>query len=75
MADLLTLQLWLAEANIARHNLLTGTKEASVSYDGKSVTFTATDAYRLDAYIADLERQIGEQSGTVRRRGPVQFSF
>ena len=75
MPDLLQLQLWLAEANIAKHKLITGTKEASVSYEGKSVTFTAAEAYRLDSYIADLTRQIAAASGQPSRRGPIYIGF
>ena len=75
MDDLATLQQWLLEAKLARHKLMTGSKEASVSYEGKSVSFTQADSYRLDAYIADLQRQIDALMGTVRRRGPVQFVF
>lgn len=75
MADLVTLQGYLAEAQVAKHKLMTGTKETSVSYEGKSVSFSQTDVFRLDAYIADLTRQIGALTGQVSRRGPIYLGF
>jgi hypothetical protein len=75
MTNILQLGVWLAEAKLARHKLLTGSKEQSVSYGGKAVSFSQADAYQLDAYIADLERQIAEANGKPARRGPVQFVF
>lgn len=73
--DAVTLALWLSEAQIARHKLATGTKEASVSYEGKSVTFTQSDLFRLDVYIGDLLKAIAELSGVVTRKGPVYVAF
>ena len=73
--DAVTLALWLSEAQIARHKLATGTKEASVSYEGKSVTFTQADMYRLDTYISALLGAINELTGVVTRRGPVYAAF
>jgi hypothetical protein len=73
--DAITLALWLSEAQIARHKLATGTKEASVSYEGKSVTFTQADMYRLDTYIESLINAISELNGVVVRRGPVYAAF
>lgn len=73
--DAVQLALWLSEAQIARHKLATGTKEASVSYEGKSVTFTQADMYRLDTYISSLLDALAELSGVVVRRGPVYAAF
>jgi len=75
MTDLVTLEGWLLEAKTARHKLAIGRSTVSASYDGKSVSYTQADAFKLDAYIADLERQIGDLKGAARRRGPVQFVF
>ena len=75
MTDVLTLELWLAEARLARHKLLTGSKAVSMTYEGKAVTYTTANAARLDAYITDLTRQIAAVSGVKIRRGPVQFVF
>jgi len=75
MTDLLTLKGWLLEAETAQHKLAIGQLEASVSYEGKSVTFTQADSYRLDAYVAKLKGQIADLTGVRRRRGPMQFVF
>ena len=73
---LVQLQAWLLDAQTARHQLLTGRMAVSVTYDGKAVTYTHADLYKLDAYIADLNRQILLLTGPLDRRvGPVQFSF
>lgn len=73
--DSVTLALWLSDAQLARHKLATGTKEASVGYDGKSVTFTQSDLYKLDVYIADLLKALAELSGVVTRKGPIYAAF
>jgi len=58
------LAAWLAEAEQARHELIVGTRAVSVSTgSGKSVTYTATDLGKLDAYIATLRVQLGQASG------------
>jgi hypothetical protein len=75
MADLVTLQGWLADALAAKHKLMIGQLEVTVSYEGKSVSFAQADRDRLDAYIADLQRQIDALTGMPRRRGPVQLAF
>lgn len=73
--DLLTLQGWLAEALLAQHKLAIGQQEVSVSYEGKSATFTPADSYKLDAYVVKLQAQIAALTGVSRRRGPVLFTF
>lgn len=75
MFDLLTLQTWLTEAIAARHALLTGKRTVSVSYDGKSVTYSQTDIARLEAYIASLKNQIADLTGQQRLRGPMHLTF
>lgn len=75
MADLATLQLWLLEARTALHKLNTGKLEASVSYDGKSVSYSQADRSKLEAYIARLEDQIAALTGAHRRRGPMLIGF
>lgn len=61
------LQTWLTEAEQARHELIVGTRAVSVSTgSGKSVTYTATDLGKLDAYIASLRVQLGQSSGFSR---------
>lgn len=58
----------LAAARLqARHELIVGTRAVSVSTgSGKSVTYTATDLGKLDAYIASLRVQLGQSSGYGR---------
>jgi hypothetical protein len=81
MPDLATLQAWLAESYVARHQLLTGQAVASVSYGGNggstATTFTKADLPRLDEHIADLSRQVAGLTGNASsiRRGPVQLVF
>lgn len=75
MHDLATLQLWLADAIAARHALLTGKRTASVSYDGKSVSYSQLDIGRLEAYIASLRSQIAALTGQQRLRGPMHLTF
>lgn len=75
MADLANLQLWLLEAKTALHKLNTGKLEASVSYDGKSVSYSQADRSKLEAYIAKLEDEIADLTGVQRRRGPLLMGF
>lgn len=75
MADLETLQSRLAEAEAARHRLLTGTQEVTVNLHGfGSTTYTQANARALDRYIAELRVQIARQTGGPRR-GPILFKF
>ncbi len=57
----------LAEAKIAYHKLMTGTM-ASVFVDqnGERIEYTQINAFRLAAYIAELERQMGVVRGPMR---------
>lgn len=77
MSDCATKKLWLAEAELALHRLLTGTAEQTVQFgSGKSVTYTAANINQLKAYIADLKNQVAECDGQAQsRRGPVRFVF
>lgn len=75
MADLATLETRLAEAELAHHKLLTGTRLEELEHgDMRSKYSSAATALReLPAYIAELKRQIAELGGdeTLRRRGLV----
>ena len=61
--DPVTLQLWLAQAQAAYAQLMTGAKVASASYaqgDGsKSVSYTQAQAPALMAWIMQLQRALG----------------
>jgi hypothetical protein len=59
----------------ARTKLGLGEKEASVGYEGKSVTFTQTDIGHIDAALADILAALNELSGQGLRRGPVYAAF
>jgi ABC-type phosphate transport system substrate-binding protein len=75
MTDMLTLQNRLAEAESARHQLLTGTREVTVSLQGLgSTTYTPATAAVLDKYIGELRGQIAKLSGGPRR-GPILVKF
>lgn len=75
--DCATKKLWLAEAQLALHKLMTGTAEVSVSFGtGKSVTYKAADIDKLSDYIADLENQVALCDGRApARRKPIRFVF
>lgn len=77
MTDTATLQTWLAEAEVARHKLVTGAAVASVSYEGKGqVTYSKADLDKLDAYIASLRSQLSAADGTpTTRRRPIHLTF
>lgn len=77
MIDCATKKLWLAQAELALHNLLIGSAEESVQFGpSKSVTYTRADINQLKAYIADLKNQVAECEGLQpARRGPVRFVF
>lgn len=59
MADTATLQAWLAEAEAAYHQLMTGTRQVRVKYEGREVEFTQASAINLAAHIASLKAQLG----------------
>ena len=58
-------QLWLTEAQLAYATLMTGGKPVSVSYEGKAVTYSASDAPRLQSWIDLLLLSLGK--GRPRR--------
>jgi len=75
MADLAILQTWLTQAEEARHQLLTGAREVTVSLQGfGSTTYTQATASALDKYIGELRGQIARLSGGARR-GPILVKF
>lgn len=63
MTDTATLQSRLAEAETTLHALLTGTSEAVISFDGKSVTYRSTNLGELRSYIAGLKQKLGLGGG------------
>lgn len=62
----------LTDARAALHRLEIGHMEASVSYSGEQVTYSAADRASLRKYIRDLEAQLGlRSSGRARGRGVI----
>jgi len=66
-----TLRTWLFDALKARQTQLTGPSSASAS-DGRRVTFDRSKA-DLDAYIADLRRELERRGGGPS--GPIVIAF
>jgi hypothetical protein len=66
-----TLQQWLADAQSAMAALMTGRREVTVSYDGKSVTYSNASRGDLVAWILQLQKQLG--IGCGRRAMRVYF--
>ena len=58
---------WLAEAQLAYHQLMTGQAAVEIAVDGATFVtkFARADAVKLQAYIAKLEGQIAS-AGTPR---------
>jgi hypothetical protein len=64
-----TLQQRLDEAIQARHSLAIGKKSVTIGYGTRRVEYTPTTLAQLDAYIAELRREIaGTSRAPVRSR-------
>jgi hypothetical protein len=70
MTDPAILRARLAEAEAALHALTLGQKAQTVSYDGKSVTYTAANIGDLRSYILQLKAQLGDMP---RRAASFRF--
>lgn len=70
MTDTATLQAQLAALEDARLQLAMGKSRASVSYDGKSVSYTKADAALIAGLIQELKIKLGLAG---RRAFPVRF--
>ncbi len=62
----MTLNEKITEAKAALHNLMIGKGVVSITKDGRSVTYSASNRADLVSYIADLEAQANS-----RRRRPM----
>ena len=72
---LLQLETLLVQAREARHRLLTGTQEVSVSLHGYgSTTYTASNIAALEKYIHELKTEIAKRNGNPRR-GIIRAKF
>ena len=78
MASLVQLQLWLGEAETARHSLALGEQVVEVWKDGRRVTYSQAKVADLDAYILTLKRDIQEATALAEgkpRRSAIGFHF
>lgn len=78
MASLVQLQLWLTEAENARHSLALGEQVVEVWKDGRRVTYNKGTLADLDAYIKRLERDIEQATNVAagrRKRSAIGFHF
>lgn len=64
---------WLAEAEQAYHQLVTGKASASLSSDAGSITYTRADLPMLKAYIAELRSSLGQTA--TAPTAPIYFRF
>ena len=72
---LLHLETRLVQAKEARHRLLTGTQEVSVSLHGYgATTYSQSNIDALEQYIHELEGEIAKKSGSARR-GIIRTRF
>lgn len=65
----------LAEAEAALHALAIGRRSVTVSYEGKSVTYTAGTMSELRAYIAELKAKLTLLDGTRPARRAIGLRF
>ncbi len=68
MSDQATLETRLAEAETALHALTTGARTASVSVEGRTVTYARTEIDALRSYVQDLRARIAVLKGERGRR-------
>lgn len=64
-------EAWLTQAQAAYADLMTGAKAVSVSYEGKAVTYAASDASKLSSWIDLLLMSLGRG----RRRRAMRPMF
>lgn len=72
MTDLATLKIWLTEAETANHKLQCGIQAVEFMKEGRKVVYTAANADKLRAYIAQLKTEIAAHTGNNSRR-PLYF--
>lgn len=65
-----TRQQWLTDAQTAYAQLMTGGKPVSVSYEGKSVTYTAAQGAQLLSWIGLLQASLGIRRSARRALRP-----
>jgi hypothetical protein len=76
MTDISTLRTWLSQAELARHQLLTGSMVERLQHGDEMTAYTPANIDKLDAYIASLRSQIAGSDGTAsERRRPINFTY
>lgn len=75
MTDLTTLRQRLADAETARHKLLTGSMRERISRGGTDITYTRADIGKLERYIAELQSDIARAEGSAPRRTALNPYF
>lgn len=75
MTDLTTLRQRLADAETARHKLLTGSMRERISRGGTDITYTRADIGKLERYIAELQSDIARAEGGGPRRTTLNPYF
>lgn len=66
-----TLRTWLAEAQTAYHELITGTLVVSVSLGDQRLSFNQAQAPALAAHIRSIQTAIAIASGTASAARPA----
>jgi len=76
MADLTTLQTYLAELEAALHDLRKGElPSVVVSPDGRRTEYHPTSTAELRAEISHVKAEIAVAEGKPNPRRPVRFAF
>ena len=80
MTDLATLQLWLTEAQAARHSVMTTGAVTEIWRDGRRLTYSRESSRDLDSYISWLQAEIlkltdAANGTTVSRRRSISVIF
>ena len=77
MTDCATKRVWLAQAELALHQLMTGTKEVKLSFGpGKAVEYSQATVRDLQAYVNQLRAEVAECDGQAPcPRGPIRVVF
>jgi hypothetical protein len=67
------LAVWLSEADLALHRLLTGSRVEEIDSPSGRVRYTNANVADLERYIARLKQQI--EAGSRGNRKPILFEF
>lgn len=63
--------IWLDEANVALHKLITGTKVVSLSHADKASRYTEADRVALRRYRDELQAAVDCCNGVRRRHSAI----